>query len=60
MERYYVIADDYIMLFNNEKDSIAAAMNLLEDNNIKYIEYGVENYDNWKGMIPTVVLRSGE
>ena len=58
MERHYVIVNDHIMIFKTEDEAKKFANSLVEDDTVYYIEYGVERYDNWSGMLPTAIIKN--
>ena len=55
--KFYIIANSDIYEFNTEDEVIEYSKSLVRDDNIKYLEYGILNYDNWQGKLSIAILK---
>lgn len=54
--RFYVRANNNYIKCPTEKEAEELALILYGFDKIKYVEYGVVNYDGWRGMSPLVAM----
>ena len=55
--KFYIIANSDTYEFNTEDEVIEYSKSLVRDDNIKYLEYGILNYDNWQGKLSIAILK---
>ena len=55
--KFYVIANSDTYDFDTEAEAIEYSNLLYTDDKIKYLEYGILNYDNWQGKLSIAILK---
>lgn len=54
---YYVLANDNEVKFSTREAAELFSYTMLDDDKVEYLEYGVINYDGWRGRLPIAVLK---
>lgn len=58
--KFYVIANSDTYDFDTEAEAIEYSNLLYNDDKVKYLEYGLLNYDSWLGKLSVVILKPYE
>lgn len=58
--KFYVLLNDDIIIQKTKQDAESTALAYFNDPTIKYIEYGIINYDDWCGFSTIAVLKGEE
>ena len=58
--KYYVRVNEDIVKFKTEEAARLFAYTTLSDDKVKYVEYGVSNFEHWFGNLPIAVLKNEE